>query len=95
MWKQHNRQNAAKWCYKFKVGRSDVYSWKKWKAICCWTSDETIQNTEENCVDRHLTIDELHEQCVEVSKTVLYGMVMELLGQTVHTLGVKNANRQL
>jgi hypothetical protein len=37
-------------------------------------TDEIIQNIDENIrADRRLTIDELHQQCPEVPRTVLHG----------------------
>jgi hypothetical protein len=37
-------------------------------------TDEIIQKIDENiCADRCLTIDELHRQCLEMSRSVLHG----------------------
>jgi hypothetical protein len=37
-------------------------------------TDEIIQKTAENIgADRRLTIDELHQQCPKVSRTILHG----------------------
>jgi hypothetical protein len=55
------KENVAKWCPEFEAGRSDV-------------TDDIIQKIDENiCADRRLTIDELHQKCPEVSRTVLHG----------------------
>jgi hypothetical protein len=44
-------------------------------------TDEIIQKTDENIyADRRLTIDELHQQCPEVSRTLLHEIVTKRLG---------------
>jgi hypothetical protein len=44
-------------------------------------ADETIQKIDENVhADRRLTIDELHQQCSKVSRTVLHKLVTKRLG---------------
>jgi hypothetical protein len=64
-----NRQNVAKWWREFEVGRSDVHDGRP-----SVVTDAIIQKTDENIrADRRLTIDEHHQKCPEVSRTVLRG----------------------
>jgi hypothetical protein len=68
-----NRQNVAKWCGEFEAGRSDIHD-EIMSGRPSIVTDEIIQKIDENIhVDRRLTIDELHQQCTEVSRTVLHG----------------------
>jgi hypothetical protein len=64
------RQNVAKWCHEFEVGRSDVHD-EITSGKSSIVTDEIIQRIDENIrTDRCLTIDELHQQCPEVLRTV-------------------------
>jgi hypothetical protein len=56
-----NRQNVAKLCHKFEVGRSDVHVEIK-NGRPSVVTDGTIQKTDEDIhADRRLTIDKLHQ----------------------------------
>jgi hypothetical protein len=68
-----NRQNVAKWCHEFEAGRSDVHDEMR-SGGPSFVTDENIH------VDRRLTIDELHQQCSEVSGTVPHEIVTKRLG---------------
>jgi hypothetical protein len=65
-----NRQNVAKWCREFEAGRrKDEIRGGRPSVV----TDEIIQKIDENIyAETHLTIDELHQQCPEVSRTVLH-----------------------
>ena len=68
-----NRQNVAKWCREFEAGRRDVHD-EIGNGRPFVVTDEIIQKFDENIsADRRSTIDELHEQRPEVSRTVLHG----------------------
>jgi hypothetical protein len=68
-----NRQNMAKWYSEFEAGRSDVHDEIR-SGRPSVVTDEIIQKNNENFrAHRRLTIDELHQQCPEVSRTVLHG----------------------
>jgi transposase len=68
-----NSQNVEKWCREFEVGRNDVHVEIKSGRPTLLT-EEIIQKIDENIrADRCLTIDELHQQCPDVSRTVLHG----------------------
>jgi hypothetical protein len=74
-----NRQTVAKWCLEFEAGRSDVHNEIRSGRPTVVTDE--IQKIDENiCADRRLTIDELHQQCPEVSRTVLHETVTKILG---------------
>jgi hypothetical protein len=60
-----NRQYVVKWCREFEAGRSDVHD-KIRSGRPSSVTDENIST------DRCFTIDELHQQCPEVSRTVLH-----------------------
>jgi hypothetical protein len=65
------RQNVAKWCREFEAGKSDVHDEIR-SGRPSVVTDLIIQKIDENIrADRRLTIDELHQQCPEVSRTVL------------------------
>jgi transposase len=68
-----NRQNVAKWCREFEAGRSDIhYEIRSGRPSV--VADKILQKIDENIrADRGLTIDELHQQCPEVSRAVLHG----------------------
>jgi hypothetical protein len=67
-----NRQNVAKWCHELKAGGMDVHDDKR-SGRSSVITDCLIQKIEEKTLaDRHVTMDELHEQFVEVSRTVIY-----------------------
>jgi hypothetical protein len=69
-----NRQNVAK-CREIGAGRSKVHDKIKSERPSVVT-DEIVQKIDENTrADRRLTIDELHQQCSEVSRTVLRKIV--------------------
>ncbi|PNF34093.1 hypothetical protein B7P43_G01145 [Cryptotermes secundus] len=70
-----NRQNVAKWCREFEAGRSDVHDEKRSRRSSVVIDEkQKSKKTDENIgADRRLTIDELHQQCPEVSRTVLHG----------------------
>jgi hypothetical protein len=54
-----NRQNVAKWCREFEMGRCDIHDGRP-----SIVTDEITQKIDENIhAGRHLTIGELHEQC--------------------------------
>jgi hypothetical protein len=94
-----NRKNVAKWCCEFEAGRSYVHDEIR-SGKPSVVTDEIIRKTDENiCADRRLTIDELPQQCSEVSRIVLHEIVTKRLGywklcahwvcrmiMTVHTL---------
>jgi hypothetical protein len=70
-----NRQNVAKWCHEFEVGRSDVHDEIR-NGRPSVVTNKIIQKTDENIrADRRLTTNELHQQCPEVSRTVLHKTV--------------------
>lgn len=46
-------------------------------SVCSWWNRSKVRN---DLTGRHLTIDELHEQCLEVLWTILYDMVKDRLG---------------
>jgi hypothetical protein len=74
-----NRQNVVKWCREFEAGGSDVHDEMSEKPSV--VTVEIIQTTDENiCADRRLTIHELHQQCLEVSRTVFHEIVTKRLG---------------
>jgi hypothetical protein len=75
-----SRQNMAKWCCKFEAGKSDVRDKIK-SGRPSIVTDDIIQKNDENIrAERCLTIDELRQQCLEVSRTVLHEIVTERLG---------------
>jgi histone-lysine N-methyltransferase SETMAR len=75
-----NRQNMAKWYHEFTAGRRDVHDDKR-SGRPSVVTDCFIQKIEEKIhADRRITMDELHEQCSEVSRTVRYETVTERLG---------------
>jgi alpha-D-ribose 1-methylphosphonate 5-triphosphate synthase subunit PhnH len=68
-----NSQNVTKWCCEYEAGRSDAHDEIR--------SGRPFAVTDENiCVDRCLTIDELHQQYPEASRTVLHKTVTKRLG---------------
>jgi hypothetical protein len=89
-----NRQNVAKWCHEFEVGRSDVHDGIR-SGRSSDVTGEIIQKTAENIhADRCLSINELHQQCPEVS-TVLHEIVTKRLGyHKLHTLGDHKKNQK-
>jgi hypothetical protein len=75
-----NRQNMAKWCSELKAGRMDIHDEKRNRRLSVGT-DCLIQKIEEKIHnDRCVMMDELHEQCSEVSRTVLYETLTKRLG---------------
>ncbi|GFG39392.1 hypothetical protein Cfor_08341 [Coptotermes formosanus] len=62
----------AKWYHEFTAGRRDVHDDKR-SGRPSVVTDCFIQKIEEKIhADRRITMDELHEQCSEVSRTVRY-----------------------
>jgi hypothetical protein len=59
------RRNVAKWCCEFEAGSSDVY-------VEIRSGRPSVVTDENIRAHRRFTIDELHEQCPEVSRTVLH-----------------------
>jgi hypothetical protein len=66
-----NRQSVAKCCREFGAGRSGIHD-KIRSGSPLVVTDKIIQKIDESIrADRRLTIDELNQQCPEVSRTVL------------------------
>jgi acetolactate synthase small subunit len=63
------RQNVANLCREFKAGRSDVHD-ESHPLLLMKSSQKIDENIR---ADRLITIDELHQHCPEVSRTVLRG----------------------
>jgi hypothetical protein len=57
----YEQATRGKWCRQFEAGKSDVHDGRP-----SVVTDEIIQKIYE-------TIDKLHQQCPEVSRTVLHG----------------------
>jgi hypothetical protein len=66
------------WHREFEAGRSDVHDEMSGRPSI--VTDEIVQKIDENiCADRRLTIDEPHQECPEVSRTVLHVIVTKRL----------------
>jgi hypothetical protein len=64
-----NRQTVAKCCREFEAGRSDVHD-EDHPSSLMKSSKKFNENI---CADRPLTNHELHQQCPEVSTTIIHG----------------------
>jgi phosphopentomutase len=69
-----NAANVRKWCAKFRNGRTDVHDAERSGRPSVIT--DALKQTVNRIIreNRHFTISEVYEQCLDVSRTVVYKM---------------------
>ena len=74
-----NAASVRKWCTMFRNGRTDVHDTEKSGRPSVIT--DALKQTVKRIIreNRHFTISEVHEQCPEVSRTVVFEIVTEYL----------------
>lgn len=74
-----SREKVAKWCRSFKDGQTNVHDEER-SGRSLIVTYEFVQKVEKLIRDdRHLMVNELHEMCLEVSRTVLYETIIDRL----------------
>jgi hypothetical protein len=74
-----NRQHVTKWCHEFPEGRTDVHDEQRSSRPSLISDDLRQESEGEICVNRHMTIRDLHHIIPEVSKTTIHEAVTEKL----------------
>lgn len=74
-----SRQHVTKWVRNFTFGRTEIHDEAR-SGRPSIVTDDMVQKIEENLLsDRRITIDDLHELCPEISRTVVHEIVSDRL----------------
>ena len=74
-----NVASVRKWCTMFRNGRTDVYDAERSGRPSIITDALKLQVNRIIRENRHFTISEVYEKCLDVSRTVVYEIVTEHL----------------
>jgi len=74
-----NTASIRKWCTVFRNGRTDVHDTERSGRTSFITDALKLKVNRIIRENRHFTISEVYEQCPEVSRTIVYGIVTEHL----------------
>ena len=82
-----NAASVRKWCTMFTNGRTDVHDAERSRRPSVITDALKLKVNSIIRENRHFTINEVYEQCPDVSRTVVYEIVTEHL--QYHKIGVR------